>query len=90
MRSARCRRSGCSHSPHQADDHTGASYRWRLAAILLLCPRHRERIGVAHVVPGGLDPAAGALDVSDAELVDMAVERIGDAAQVLPDAKASP
>jgi hypothetical protein len=30
--------------------------------------------------PGGLDPAVGALDVRDAELVDMAVEGIGEAA----------
>jgi hypothetical protein len=28
----------------------------------------------SHVVPGGLDPAVGALDVSDAERVDAAVE----------------
>jgi hypothetical protein len=69
-------------SPHQADDHTDASQRWRLAAILLLCPRHGERSGVAHVVPGGLDPAIGTLDVGDAELVDTAIERIGDAAHM--------
>jgi hypothetical protein len=45
--------------------------------------------GSSHVVPGGLDPAVGALDVRDAELVDMPVERIGDAAHVPADAKGS-
>jgi len=44
---------------------------------------------VAHVVPGGLDPAVGTLDVRDAELVDVAVEGIGDAADVPSDAKGS-
>jgi hypothetical protein len=41
---------------------------------------HGERSRVAHVVPGGLDPAVGALDVGDPELVDMAAEGISDAA----------
>ena len=76
----------CSPSPHQADDHTGACQRWGLAAFLLFGARHGERTRVAHVVPGGLDPAVGTLDVRDAELVDMAVEGIGDAAHVPPDA----
>jgi hypothetical protein len=66
-----------------------AQGRWRLAACLLLGRCSSERAGVAHVVPGGLDPAVGALDVSDAELVDVAVEGIGDAAHVPPDAKGS-
>jgi hypothetical protein len=48
-----------------------AQGRWRLAALLLLGPYHCERAGVAHDVPGGLDPAVGALDVREAELVDM-------------------
>jgi hypothetical protein len=34
------------------------------------------------VVPGGLDPAVGTLDVRDAELVDMAVEEVGDGGYV--------
>jgi hypothetical protein len=38
-------------------------------------------------IPGGLDPAIGALDVRDAELVDMAVEGIGDAAYMPADRK---
>ena len=63
-----------SRSPHEAYDHTGACKRWRLAAFLLFGSCHGERTGIAHVVPGGLDPAVGALDVRDAELVDMAVE----------------
>jgi len=42
---------------------------------------------IAHVVPGGLDPAIGALDVREAEVVDMAVEGIGNAAHVPSDAK---
>jgi hypothetical protein len=55
---------------------------------LLLLGRCRcERTGVAHVVPGRLDPAVGALDVRNAELVDVAVEGIGDAADVPADAK---
>jgi hypothetical protein len=70
-----------SSSPHQADDHTSACNGWRFAAFLLLGSRHGERAGVAHVVPGGLDLAVGALDVHGAEVVDMAVEGIGDAAQ---------
>jgi hypothetical protein len=37
--------------------------------------------------PGGLEPAVGALDVGDAELVDMTVEGIGDAAHMPADAK---
>ena len=76
-----------SSSPHQADDHTSASYRRRLPALLLLGRRRGKRTRIAHVVPGGLDPAVGALDVRDAELVDMTVEGVGDAADVPPDAK---
>src|ERR671918_170513 len=74
-------------SPHQTDDHSGAGQRWRPAAFLLLSPCRGERTGVAHVVPGGRDPAVGTLDVGDAELVDMAVEGIGDAAHVPSDAE---
>jgi hypothetical protein len=73
-------------SPHQADNDTNACQRWRLAVFLLLCRCH-EGTGVAHVVPGGLAPAVGALDVGDAEVVDMAVDGIGDAAHVPADAK---
>jgi hypothetical protein len=40
------------------------------------CPR--ECTGIAHVVPGGLDLTVGTLDVAKAELVDTAVEGIGD------------
>jgi hypothetical protein len=69
------------------DDHTGACKRWWLAAFLLLGPRRCERTRVAHVVPGGLDPAVGTLDVRDAELVDVAVEGIGDAAHVPAEAR---
>jgi hypothetical protein len=58
-------------------------------AFLLLGASHRERTGIAHVVPGGLDPAVGALDVRDAELVDMAVEGIGDAAHMPADTEGS-
>jgi hypothetical protein len=52
--------------------------RLAIPAFLLFGPCRGERSRVAHVVPGGLDPAVGALDVRDAELVDMAVEGIGD------------
>jgi hypothetical protein len=77
-------------SPHQAHDDVGAGKRWRLAApALLLGSCHGKRTGVAHVVPSGLDPAVGALDVRDAELVDTAVEGIGDAAHMPADAKGS-
>jgi hypothetical protein len=69
-------------SPYHADDHTGASKGWRLGALLLLGPCRCERTAVAHVVPGGLDSAVRALDVRDAELVDVAVEGFGDAAHV--------
>jgi hypothetical protein len=62
---------------------------WRLAIFLLLGLCHGERTGLAHVVPGGLDPAVGALDVHDAELVDMAVDGVGDAAHMPSDAKGS-
>jgi len=34
------------------------------------CSSHREGTRVAKVVPGGLDPAVGTLDVRDAELVE--------------------
>jgi hypothetical protein len=78
-----------SRSSHQTDHHTSACKRWRLAAILLLGPCRCERTGIAHVASGGLDPAVGALDVRDPELVDMAVEGIGDAAHMSPDAKGS-
>jgi hypothetical protein len=74
---------------HQADDHTGACQGWRLTAFLLLGPGHGERAGIAHVVRGGLDPAVGTLEVRDAERVDMAVQGIGDAADVPADAKRS-
>ena len=78
-------------SRHQTDDHTGACQRSRVAtAAFLLFGRYRcERSGVAHVVPGALDLAVGTLDVRDAELVDVAVEGIGDAAHMPSDAKGS-
>jgi hypothetical protein len=76
-------------SPHGADDDTGDGKRRRLTAFLLLGAVHGERTGVADVVPRGLNPAVGALDVRDAELVDLAVEGIGDAAHMPPDAKGS-
>ena len=66
-----------------------AGKRWWLAAFLLLGLSRSKRARVAHVVPGGRDPAIGALDVGDAERVDMAVEGIGDAAHVSPDAEGS-
>jgi hypothetical protein len=75
----RCERIGRLTSPHEADDDIGARKRRRLPAFLLLGARHGEDTRVAHVVPGGLDPAVGTLDVREAELVDMAVEEIGDA-----------
>jgi hypothetical protein len=50
-----------------------------VAAFLLLDACHGECARIAHVVPGGLDPAVGTLGVRDAELVDVAVEGIGDA-----------
>jgi hypothetical protein len=87
-----CRPSALSEPPpssYETGDHTGAGKRLWLAALLLLRPCYGERTGVAHVVPGGLDPAVGTLDVRDAELVDMAVEGIGDAADVPADAKGS-
>ena len=71
-------------SPHQAVDNTSASNRERLPAFLLLGFCHGEGTRAAHVVPGGLDPAVGALDVGDAERVDMAVEGVGDAAHMPP------
>src|SRR5918996_2216682 len=58
-------------SPHEAEDHTAADERRRRAAFLLLGACRCEGTGVAHVVPGGLDPAAGTLDVCDPEFVDM-------------------
>jgi hypothetical protein len=78
-----------SRSPHQADDYPSASKGRQLAALLLLGPCSCERTGIAHVVPGGLDPAVGTLDVRDAELVDDAIEGIGDAAHMPADAKRS-
>jgi hypothetical protein len=60
-------------SAHEADDHASAWEWWRVAAFLLLSPCRCERTRVAHVVPRGLDPAVGALDVRDSELVDTAV-----------------
>jgi hypothetical protein len=73
-------------SPHQADD-TGVCKRRRPATHLLLGRCRGERTGVAHVVQRGLDPAVGALDVGDAERVDMAVAGIGDAGDMPPDAE---
>jgi hypothetical protein len=40
-------------------------------------------------VPCGRDPAVGTLDVRDADRFDMAVDGIGDAADVPADAKGS-
>jgi hypothetical protein len=74
-------------SSHQTDDDTGTGKGWRLATFLLFGACRGERAGVAHVVPGGLDPAVRALDVGDAERVDMAVEGVGDAGDVPPDAQ---
>jgi hypothetical protein len=54
--------------------------RGRSPPFLLVGPRQGERTQGAHVLPGGLDPAVGAPEVRDAELVDVAVEGIGDAA----------
>ena len=77
-------------SAHWADDDASACKRWlAIPAFLLLASCHCERTGVAHIVPGCPDPAVGALDLRDAELVDMAVEGIGDAAHVLADAEDS-
>ena len=56
-----------SRSLHQTDHDTGAGQRRGLAALLLFGTCHGERTGIAHVVPGGLDPAVGALDMRDAE-----------------------
>jgi hypothetical protein len=78
-----------SRSSHQTDHHPGACKRWRLAAFLLLGRCRRELAGVAHVVPGGRDPAIGALHMRDAELIDVAVKGISDAAHVPSDAKSS-
>jgi hypothetical protein len=75
--------------PHQAGDDTSICKWRRLAAFLLLGRCHGERAGVAHVVPGGRDPAIGALALRDAGLIDMAVEAIGDAAQMPSDAEGS-
>jgi hypothetical protein len=80
---------GRSRSPHQADDDTGAGKRWWLAAFLFLGRSRCERAAVAHVVPGGLDPAVGALDMRDAERVDLTVEGIGDAAHMPSDTEES-
>jgi hypothetical protein len=65
--------------PHQAGDDTSTCKWRRLAAFLLLGRCRCERTGLAHVVPGGSDPAIGTLHVRDAEFVDLAVEGIGDA-----------
>ena len=72
-----------SRSCHETDDLTGAGQR------LFFDPGGCERTRVAHVVPGGRDPAVGALDVRDPKLVDVAVEGIGDAAHVPADAVAT-
>jgi hypothetical protein len=53
------------------------------------CSSAASRTGVGHVFPGGLDPAVGALDVGDAERVDVAVEGIGEAGHPRSDAKGS-
>ena len=76
-----------SRSSHQTDHDTSACQRWRLTAVLLFGFCHGERTGIAHVVPGSRDPAVGALDVGDAERVDVVVEGIGDAGHVPCDAK---
>jgi hypothetical protein len=79
----------CLEDLFRADDYAGAGKQRRLAVFLLLGPCHCERARVAQVVPGGLDPAVGRWDVRDAELVDMAVEGIGDAAHMPADANGS-
>jgi hypothetical protein len=65
-----------SRSPHEADDHPGACQRVAAyhPAFLLFGSCHGERTAAAHVVPGGLDPAVGALEVRDTDLVNMAAK----------------
>jgi hypothetical protein len=89
MRFANCLHRILALTRYQADDDASAGKRWRLVAFLLLGPCHGERTGLAHVVAGGLDPDVGALDMRDAELVDLAVEGIGDVALMPSDAKGS-
>jgi Resolvase, N terminal domain len=62
-------------------DRRPAQRRRAVAARRLPAPRlpPLRSTGIAHVVPGGRDPAVGTLDVHDAEFVDMAVEGIGGA-----------
>jgi hypothetical protein len=68
-------------SPHQTDDQPSAGKRWRLAACLFLGCCHGERTRVAHVVPGGLDPAVAALEYGGSGTRRyMADEGISDAA----------
>jgi hypothetical protein len=74
----------------ECEDRRAASARKRRPHRLpALRPWLRERTGIANVVPCGRDPAVGTLDMGDAELVDMAVEGIGDAARMPSDAKIS-
>jgi hypothetical protein len=65
---------------------TPAPARRPLASFLLLGNARANGPGLLMLIQGGLDPAVGALDVRDAELVDVAVEGIGDAAHVPSDA----
>jgi hypothetical protein len=71
-------------SPHYADDHTGAGKRWRLAALLLFGPCHGERTGARSCCSRWSHPAVGALDVGDAELVDMALKELAMPLTCLP------
>jgi hypothetical protein len=70
--------------PSTGAEAQGTCKRLRLAAsaFLLLRACGGKRAGIAHAVSGGRDPAVAALDVCDVELVDVAVEGIGDAAQI--------
>ena len=63
---------------------------WQVSDLIEIEVADRARgdvVGVA--VDRGLDPAVGALEMRDAELVDLAVEGIGDAAHMPPDANGS-